>query len=615
MREELEKLLENKNNPQQVLDFVNNNTLNEFEYYTAILWLNENLEIIRNDSKDIPFVNTPLSQHDKIIHEIKDGNLPPNATRLEYNIKTKETIVTNVNRNEPLLIDKIDFSRKTGRDKVLVALQTILTTNRDILEKLLNELALKIRDKKQEEIEKLLNPEKSEQLSPNAVGNIKTFLTTRNVLKEIKRKLDEIITGEDETKLATYLTMTTCVTDEPNSALLIGPTAAGKSWVQRKAVELIPNDMVLDLSRVTPNVLEWLSEGDISIDHKVVLINEASGANDAFDKIKLSISEGKLTLLTTVKDNLGRITPKIIENRARSSYIITNQNVNFSDQLLNRVSIITVDTTSEHNKLVINDLVKGFELGQERAYKIDDTFNTIKYIPKVLTGYKVITPYAGFLTNYFPSTELRSKRDIKKFFYQLSSIVNLYQYQREKIKINNEERLVATLWDLVATLLIFGKSLKESLQSLPDYELEFFNKIKEYVDSLMMSQFEAKEIARGLSQNIHTVRAYLRDFEKAGLVTGSGRPKKYEIMNVKTMISNIDINNLISEIELKLNLENLKTMHSLDDDTRMKILTSIKNIKNTVSFNNLSIDRFLGIKRFQPYEEDTASVLSRCEWL
>ena len=85
---------------------------------------------------------------------------------------------------------------------------------------------------------------------------------------------------------------------DPLSVIIKSSSAAGKSKLVKATAELMPADQVEDLSRVSKKALFNMERDALS--HKLVIVMEKAGADDADYSIRTLITEKTLTSRVTM---------------------------------------------------------------------------------------------------------------------------------------------------------------------------------------------------------------------------------------------------------------------------------------------------------------------------
>jgi hypothetical protein len=123
---------------------------------------------------------------------------------------------------------------------------------------------------------------------------------------------------EDKNKIRLFLVGVSSLTINPLGEVITGQSSGGKSNLMNETLVYFPN--VIDLTRMTEASPDRY-EGNFN--NKILKIGELHGIDKAQSKIRILISEGKLRLLTTSKDEHGNIVTGILETTGIPVFVST----------------------------------------------------------------------------------------------------------------------------------------------------------------------------------------------------------------------------------------------------------------------------------------------------
>jgi len=256
--------------------------------------------------------------------------------------------------------------------------------------------------------------------------------------------------GEARNKRLAYLVATSRLLEKPLSAILRAPSGAGKSELLEKTAELIPEESVEYLSRLTSQSLYYL--GQDYLRHKLVLVDEQAGATDADYSIRTLQSKGLLRLATVVK---GKTEPFTVNGPVALMSSTTDSELN--PENLSRCLELTLDDSPEQTRLIQEAQRRAWTGVEEQAV---DT-QTWKDAQRLLEPCEVTIPFAPELT--FPTRTTKDRRDNAKLGTLISTHALLFQRQREK---DQKGRVVATLEDYRAVFALFAPLVEAELEDL-----------------------------------------------------------------------------------------------------------------------------------------------------
>lgn len=336
------------------------------------------------------------------------------------------------------------------------------------------------------------------------------------LLYKIKLALDKPIFRENANKLLLFLICVSSITRRPLSAGITSESAAGKSTLLHSVIRYFSN--VDYFTRMTSASMDRLAR---DLTGRILVVEELRGADAAQSTIRVAISEGKLRLLTTERDEKGRITTREIETKGTPVFLTTTTSTVIDWETQTRFIMISLDESPEQTKGVMEYEASEYQDVTSRQ----DTDPVISFFLGKLLPYDVLIPFASQLVPYFPSSRLSARRDFKKLLCLIVLITFIHQYQRLHVRKRDqplEHRLVATPLDLLYALQIAGHSLRQNLAGLPSRVLSLLQYFKEGEVQTTRSIAHAAKISQ------RTARRWLgEDLVQAGYLTVDETQKEH----------------------------------------------------------------------------------------
>ncbi len=337
------------------------------------------------------------------------------------------------------------------------------------------------------------------------------FLKDPSILHRIKVEyLDKEIIGEDTNKLVLFTIMATSLTHTPLGALVTGESSAGKSHLANKCSGHFGN--VVDYTRMTTASAD---RSGANFTNKILYIGELHGAEQAQGTLRVLISEGKLKLLTTTRDEeTVKLTVEAIETKGTPCFISTTTNVKPDEELLNRLFIISTDLSDAQTRRIIEfEARKYMEFDDLATEYVPERsiWNNLCYAQKYTSDtYRI--PYADLIAKIFPITSLKARRDFKKLLALIGASTLIHAFQRPVVFRRSDKSrwyILSLPIDLYIALRIADKSLKQTLLSMEDriiktlslfksdYDLKMTNSM--VGEALNLSESRARQILNALT--------------------------------------------------------------------------------------------------------------------
>jgi len=251
-----------------------------------------------------------------------------------------------------------------------------------------------------------------------------------NRLNDIIRKMGYV--GEDENRKLAYLVAVSSKLDSPLSLLIRSNSSAGKSELMEKVVALMPDEDVFFLSRISPQALYYM--GEAALVHKLVIVDEKHGAEEAEYSIRNLQSRKKLSMAVVMKDpQTGKSRTIIFEVAGPIAYMDGSTSTKDNPENENRCFVIYLDESAEQTERVIKSQKASRTLkGKKALQKLDQAMLTAKNAVRLLDPVKVTIPFLDRIK--FPAEYLRARRDHSRFLNLIEAVAFLHQHQRARKK-------------------------------------------------------------------------------------------------------------------------------------------------------------------------------------
>ena len=149
------------------------------------------------------------------------------------------------------------------------------------------------------------------------------------------------VAGEVRALKLLYLIMTSRVLDHPVSAVLKGPSSAGKSFLVTRASRYFPESAYLAVTSTSSKALAYTNE---TLSHRVLIIYEAAGISGDFQSylLRTLMSEGDIRYITVDSTEAG-LAARSLHVEGPTSLILTTTLGNLHPENETRMLSIPVD--------------------------------------------------------------------------------------------------------------------------------------------------------------------------------------------------------------------------------------------------------------------------------
>lgn len=260
-----------------------------------------------------------------------------------------------------------------------------------------------------------------------------------SILDRVANALDEaMVVGERRAKQLLYLILVTRLLDRPVSAAVKGPSAAGKSFLVERVLNLFPADSYHALTAMSEKALAY---SRIPLQHRFLVLFEAAGLQGEFASylVRSLLSEGRVRYETVERTGKG-LQPKLIEREGPTGFLTTTTAVRLHPENETRMLSVPVADTPAQTAAILRALA-------EPPRQVDtEPFHALQRWLE--TGARAVAiPYARPLAAAIPPVAVRLRRDFGTVLALIRAHGLLHRATRER---NANDEIVATLDDYAA---------------------------------------------------------------------------------------------------------------------------------------------------------------------
>lgn len=371
--------------------------------------------------------------------------------------------------------DRLDlYSAKTrGRFAHQAAVKLKLQPAR--IEEDLLDIIQELEHIKQEEIKTQKEHTKTYSPTEEEQKEALNFLKSPNLIENITSNLEETgYIADDTNKLLAYLIATSRKLEKPLSCIIISSSSTGKSYLMEAIASLMPDEELEFYSRITPQSLYYMDKDQLK--HKLLIVDERSGSEEADYAIRNLQTRHKLTLAYPLKDALtGKMKTVVVEMNGPIAFMESSTKHRLNPENTSRCLLVYLDETEEQTKRIHKYQLTNRSLeGWGRADKKNSIIRVHKNSQRLLRQIKVIIPFIDKIS--FPTSWIKTRRDQDRFLSLIEVVTFLHQYQREvKYDERNRPYIESTKKDYEIAYNLAKEVLLDSLEDLPSPIKAFYN--------------------------------------------------------------------------------------------------------------------------------------------
>lgn len=418
--------------------------------------------------------------------------------RLEGLDRMRVTIKVEIKESpRPPFRHTVDLYNDTQLEKFIRKCAEKLETGTTIITASLSELTEKLEQYRLEQIKQQSENSKPKikPLTAEQRTAAQAYLQQPDLLEQTKTDIGKSgVVGEDNNRLLMYIVYTYRKTATPLHIICLASSGTGKTHLQEKVGELIPEEDKIEITTLSENAFYYFGQRELK--HKLIMIEDLDGAENVLYPLRELMSKKRISKTIAIKSKSGetKTIHLIVEGPVAVSGCTTKESI-YEDNA-NRSFLLYLDESKGQDNAVMDYQRK------LRAGKIDTTEeNNIKELFKncqrILEPVRVLNPFAEFLT--IPEEVLKPRRSNDHYLLAIEAITFYHQCQREKKADENDELFIeVTIEDIAAANELLKDVLLRKSDELSGSCRDYLQHINEYLQSNQQTKFTNREIRKHL---------------------------------------------------------------------------------------------------------------------
>jgi hypothetical protein len=180
----------------------------------------------------------------------------------------------------------------------------------------------------------------------------KEFLEQNNLLKKTNEAIGKSgVIGEELNRLLMYLIFTSRKREHPLHIISLGNSGTGKTYLQEKVGELIPNEDKLEITVLSENAFYYFGQRELQ--HKLILIEDLDGAENVLYPLRELQSKKRISKTVAHKDTRGntKTVSLTVEGPVSVAGCTTKESI-YEDNA-NRSFLIYLDESQEQDEKIM----------------------------------------------------------------------------------------------------------------------------------------------------------------------------------------------------------------------------------------------------------------------
>jgi len=356
----------------------------------------------------------------------------------------------------------------------------------------------------------------TKELTPAEEKEALKFLKSKKLLEKTNELIGQSgVIGEYTNRLLMYLIFTSRKTNSPLHCISLGSSGAGKTHLQSKVSELIPEEDKIEITVLSANAFYYFNRTEL--DHKLILIEDLDGAQSVLYPLRELQTKKKITKTVVHKDAKGttKTIHLTVEGAVSVGCCTTQENV-YEDNS-NRSFLLQIDESIEQD-IRIMDFQRRLSAGLVDIDKQQEASLLLQNVQRMLKPVRVINPFALSLS--LPSTVFKPRRTNTHYLKLIEAITFYNQFQRKSKfdKATGEEYIETTISDIEQANELIKEVLLRKSDILNSACRNFFEALKVYLAENNLTTFTNSEIRTGLRMNPSNQKRYMLLLQQTNLV-------------------------------------------------------------------------------------------------
>jgi len=358
--------------------------------------------------------------------------------------------------------------------------------------------------------------DKRKLLSPEEIKEAQLYLSAPNLMERTKEDIGKAgVIGECDNRLLEYLIFTSRKRDNPLHVISLGSSGNGKTHLQERVADLIPEEDKLEITTLSENAFYYF--GQQQLRNKLILIEDLDGAEGVLYPLREIKSKKRITKTVVIKNTKGetKTVSLVVEGPVCVAGCTTRESV-YEDNA-NRSFLIYIDESSEQDELIMSyqrKLAAG-KIDVTEEEKVKEQFRNMQ---RVLQPVTIRNPYAEYLK--IPNEVFKPRRTNAHYLAFIEVVTFYHQYQREKQydSVSGEEFIETTLGDIAEANKLMKEVLLRKSDQLNGATRDYLEGLKAHLIKEGKTDFTNREIRTNLRIKGTTLRRYHHHLLDVGLI-------------------------------------------------------------------------------------------------
>ena len=362
------------------------------------------------------------------------------------------------------------------------------------------------------------------------------FMKRNNYLRELYQLIQKSgVVGEKNNSLILWVTYATRKRQDPLHVICLGASGTGKTYLQERITDLIPEEEKISGTAMTENALYYAQ--NLNLRHKLFIIEDLDGASNVLYSLREFQTKREISKLVTQKNSKGNMETVQVQSKGPICLTATTTKERLYEDNANRCLLIYLDGSKEQQEAIMDDQRKrsAGKINKKEREEIKELLRDMQALYKPI---EVRNPYAEQLK--IPKTVFKPLRTNSHYLAFIEGITFCMQFQRKAFTDpeTNELYINTEIEDIELANELMKDVLLSKSDELTKACRDFYEKLKGHLKREKKSSFYKSDIREFMRINPNNLKYYLKQLSLYGYIKtiGGNRYKQgmeYEISDLE----------------------------------------------------------------------------------
>ena len=420
--------------------------------------------------------------------------------RATLKLELKESSVPPVRHN-------LDLYNDTQTEKLIRRVAEKLEIGTSVIAASLAELTGQLEEYRMHQIKESEADRQIErkQLSTEERKAAETFLKSENLLEKTNELIGQSgVVGEETNRLIMFLIFTSRKRPQPLHIVSLGSSGTGKTHLQEKVGELIPEEDRIEITTLSENAFYYFGQRELK--NKLILIEDLDGAENVLYPLRELQSKKRISKTVAHKNTKGetRTLHLVVEGPVSVSGCTTREQI-YEDNA-NRSFLIYLDESEEQDSRIMEYQRKA-SAGKINRDQEAEAASLLKNCQRLLEPIKVVNPFAELLK--IPKEIFKPRRTNNHYLQFIEAITFYHQRQRElKADEHGEAFIETTVEDIKAANALIKQILIRKSDDLNGACRNHLEALTQWTKEKGKTSFGNRETSKYFRKPIATIKRH-----------------------------------------------------------------------------------------------------------